>query len=212
MITLQDILNHSLFEFSKELPIKINGNIKGRVCLTNYLHSLYIVKVLMGLNCNVYLETGVFFGGSMMTAMQCKYPTKFVGIDFFDGYYNKKVDPKTKVSPTLDVVKSNINRNNPHKHEYELVKGSSLDKKIVEYVRTKYPVVDLLFIDGDHSYDGVILDYNSYAPLVRKDGIIMFDNYGDESWDEVEKAVASLDLSGWNKIGRYGNALIMSKK
>lgn len=209
---LSDILNHSYFEKSKQIPININSKITGRVCLTDYLHALYIVKVLMLGTCQTYLETGVFFGGSMMTAMQCKYKTKFVGIDFFNGYYGKSEDPATKKTPTLDVVKSNIDNNNPHHHEYELVKGSSRDINIIQYIQKKYPIVDLLFIDGDHSYEGVTADFMSYSPLVRKNGIVMFDNYGDRGWKEVAKAVANLDLKKWNNVGRYGNSLILEKK
>lgn len=34
--------------------------------------------------------------------------------------------------------------------------------------------VDFLFIDGDHTYDGVWQDYRDYAPLVRSGGLIAF--------------------------------------
>jgi predicted O-methyltransferase YrrM len=34
--------------------------------------------------------------------------------------------------------------------------------------------IDLLFIDGDHSYDGVRKDFINYSPLVRKGGWIAF--------------------------------------
>lgn len=34
--------------------------------------------------------------------------------------------------------------------------------------------LDLLFIDGDHSYEGVAADFQLYSPLVRKGGIIVF--------------------------------------
>jgi len=34
--------------------------------------------------------------------------------------------------------------------------------------------IDMLFIDGDHTYEGVKADYELYAPLVRTDGIIGF--------------------------------------
>ena len=32
--------------------------------------------------------------------------------------------------------------------------------------------VDLLFIDGDHSYSGEMADYRAYEPFVRAGGII----------------------------------------
>ena len=34
--------------------------------------------------------------------------------------------------------------------------------------------VDVLFIDGDHSYEGVLADWLLYNPLVRKGGIVAF--------------------------------------
>jgi cephalosporin hydroxylase len=34
--------------------------------------------------------------------------------------------------------------------------------------------IDFLFIDGDHSYDGVRQDFELYSPLVRKDGVVAF--------------------------------------
>ena len=34
--------------------------------------------------------------------------------------------------------------------------------------------VDFLFIDGDHRYEGVLADWNDYAPLVRPGGLVAF--------------------------------------
>lgn len=34
--------------------------------------------------------------------------------------------------------------------------------------------IDFLFLDGDHSYEGIKQDFEMYAPLVRKGGIIAF--------------------------------------
>ncbi len=34
--------------------------------------------------------------------------------------------------------------------------------------------VDFLFIDGDHSYEGVALDFEMYGPLVRSGGLVAF--------------------------------------
>jgi predicted O-methyltransferase YrrM len=34
--------------------------------------------------------------------------------------------------------------------------------------------IDFLFIDGDHAYNGVRLDYEMYSPLVRRGGLIAF--------------------------------------
>ena len=39
--------------------------------------------------------------------------------------------------------------------------------------------VDMLFIDGDHSYPGVKADYEMYSPLVRPGGVIAFHDVCD---------------------------------
>jgi predicted O-methyltransferase YrrM len=54
--------------------------------------------------------------------------------------------------------------------------------------------IDLLFIDGDHSYEGVKKDWEMYAPLVRPGGLIVFHDvarsYGDTQvkafWDTIK--------------------------
>jgi predicted O-methyltransferase YrrM len=48
--------------------------------------------------------------------------------------------------------------------------------------------LDLLFIDGDHSADGVRKDFEMYAPLVRDGGIIALHDVADGS-DEVVGSV-----------------------
>src|SRR3954447_10866492 len=57
-----------------------------------------------------------------------------------------------------------------------LVNGSSYDEATFATVRTllgRQPI-DLLFIDGDHRYEGVKRDFLLYSQLVRQDGLIMF--------------------------------------
>jgi predicted O-methyltransferase YrrM len=40
--------------------------------------------------------------------------------------------------------------------------------------------IDLLFIDGDHSYDSVTSDLTHWVPLVRPGGIVCGDDYGEQ--------------------------------
>lgn len=48
----------------------------------------------------------------------------------------------------------------------------------------KGKVVDVLFIDGDHCYDGVKKDYELYGPLVRSGGLIAFHDIVKSKWHE----------------------------
>lgn len=63
-----------------------------------------------------------------------------------------------------------------------LIKGDSKDVAI----GWDKPI-DLLFIDGDHSYEGVAEDIENWIPKVKKGGMVIFHDYG--SWTGVTKAV-----------------------
>ncbi|MDX2304896.1 MAG: class I SAM-dependent methyltransferase [Microscillaceae bacterium] len=55
--------------------------------------------------------------------------------------------------------------------------------------------IDFLFIDGDHSYQGVKQDFDMYAPLVKQGGLIGFHDtkYTEpDNWKQVDKF--------WNQI------------
>ncbi|HEX9339693.1 MAG TPA: class I SAM-dependent methyltransferase [Thermoplasmata archaeon] len=55
-----------------------------------------------------------------------------------------------------------------------VVRGDSHDRATVARVRETLAnePLDFLFIDGDHSYNGVRLDFELYSPLVRTGGLI----------------------------------------
>jgi predicted O-methyltransferase YrrM len=73
--------------------------------------------------------------------------------------------------------------------------------------------LDVLFIDGDHSYDGVRDDYELYAPLVRPGGLIAFHDIVDgrpetsgdvpRFWREIRSSlVEPLELvESWDQGG-----------
>ena len=72
--------------------------------------------------------------------------------------------------------------------------------------------VDVLFIDGDHSYGGVKIDFEMYAPFAANDGIITFHDirlmpkyWGDGNevgifWDEVSKLYEVTEIVDPNGI------------
>lgn len=57
---------------------------------------------------------------------------------------------------------------------FEFVRGSSFDTNVVNRVRMISPISDFLFIDGDHSYEGVKRDFENYRPFVKSGGLIAF--------------------------------------
>ena len=55
-----------------------------------------------------------------------------------------------------------------------LVERNSHDQQTAHLVAELAAPIDLLFIDGDHSYDGVKRDFELYTPLVADGGLVAF--------------------------------------
>jgi predicted O-methyltransferase YrrM len=75
---------------------------------------------------------------------------------------------------TLETMKRNIKTLRLESH-VEIIRDTS-EKAAVAWNRP----IDLLFIDGDHSYDGVKSDWDRFSPFVTKFGAVVFH---DTLWD-----------------------------
>lgn len=200
-----------LQQTAKNELARIAKQMKGRPCYTSYLHLVYMLREWMGDKCKYYCEMGTLFGGSMILAMQSQYPCKFVGVDMFN-YYGKEIDPISKTKVNIETTRNNIEKLNTHKHPYCLIKGNSHDKKIQQMIINELPYIDMFFIDGDHSKDGVLADWGMYSPMVSSGGIVIFDNYKDKNWMGVTKAVDTIDFSGWKDLGEIERSIIFQKE
>ncbi len=58
------------------------------------------------------------------------------------------------------------------------------------------PLVDVLFLDGDHGRDGAIAAFAAWRPALADDAVVAFHDYGDPAWPGVEEAVTELGLRG----------------
>jgi predicted O-methyltransferase YrrM len=67
--------------------------------------------------------------------------------------------------------------------------------------------IDMLFVDGWHSFEAVCQDGHLFLPHVRDNGVVIFDDY--RNYPEVAEAVASLEGEGlfylWGRL--FGQAL-----
>lgn len=77
-------------------------------------------------------------------------------------------------------------------------------------------LADLVFIDGDHSYDGVRVDFEAYRTLVRPGGVVAFHDIVDTAfmrgfghgvyrfWQELKPTVNTFEFcvgGDWGGIG-----------
>ncbi len=96
-----------------------------------------------------------------------------------------------------------------------MIRANSHDKKTLGTVKEilNGEKVDFLFIDGDHSYEGVKTDFEMYSPLVKKGGIVAFhdiapgpeENVGGvpRFWEKIKRnynhreIIKRFDQGGW---------------
>ena len=86
----------------------------------------------------------------------------------------------------------------PFKKYMVPIRGFSTD--VVDEVRKLSPSLDVLFIDGDHSYSGVKADWDAYKSFLKPGSIVIFHDYG---WAEGVKRVIHEDVMPFS--ARYDN-------
>ena len=171
----------------------------------HHYHILYDIAETFGNNKINYLEIGAYAGGSSCLMLQ-RLNTTVISIDLGEPI------PKGQVFENVINYKNNNNY-------YKYIQGNS------QVVETKNEVIealsnsrilgysnkiDVLFIDGDHSFNGVVADFNMYSDLVSIGGYIIFDDYRDDVHSpDVKKVVDSLipSLLDYEIIGTFKNNL-----
>jgi cephalosporin hydroxylase len=164
---------------SLDLVKYISSEINNRTFHHHY-HVLYDIANLYNPELSLnYVEIGCYAGGSACLMLQ-RPNTNVISIDL--GY---------PISP--DIVYININKLNILNNKYKYLQGNSQSIQMLELLSNEINGINILFIDGDHSYQGVINDFNLYEPLVVKGGYIIFDDYNDPIHSpEVKYAVDNI--------------------
>ena len=170
----------------EELEIYLNKNtstdiikknilkiIKDRIC-HHKVRVLYLIRELFKNNIKNYLEIGVHNGSSMSYVLSSKYKINCYGIDLFENTFYKDELNYNKIKKNLDLV-------NKYEHNIELIKGNSNDVKIIEKIKNLNIKFDIIFIDGDHSYNGVKNDFINYEKFLNNNGLLIFDDYNKAS-------------------------------
>ncbi len=73
--------------------------------------------------------------------------------------------------------------------------------------------IRLLFVDGLHTYEGVKVDIEDWMPRVSSGGIIVWDDYFNEGYPGVRRAVDEFASSGSvGSLHRGPNYLVWATK
>lgn len=111
------------------------------------------------------LEIGTARGGTLWAWSKLPGSKLQIGIDMPGGQWGGGVslEDKAKIENWI----------NPEQETYLCLQDSHLSETLADVTRTlDGRELDLLFIDGDHTYEGVKKDFDLYSPLVRRGGII----------------------------------------
>lgn len=183
---------------SNELVQNISKTMFGKTFHHHY-HILYDIRTLLGNEKKIYTEIGTFCGGSASLMMSHNYETVL-----------HCIDPLHVISNQYDIVKNNIVRFNKNNYEVNVYKKFSNDKNFIEELINSNFTTDILFIDGDHSYNGVINDFNNFEQFVNKKGYIVFDDYNDYMYSPevkiaVDDIVKKIDTEKYEVLGTMEN-------
>jgi len=182
----------------------------------HHYHILYdIARLFLG-DIN-YVEIGTFHGASACLMLQ-RPNTNVITID--KGVYV----PKEEVINNL----SRFNLNSHSNQFYYMEKDSQKYSTMLLVSKMLLLGIHILFIDGDHSPEGLIRDFNLYEKLIVKNGYIVFDDYNDLEYNPQIKPIIDVFTNGLygyeiigtikNKLGaepkdiKEGNCFIIKKK
>lgn len=183
------------FKITEESIEKIDyiiDNMEGK-SFHNHYHIIYDIITSIESESVTYVEIGSYAGASISLMSSHPKVKKAYSLDIGN--------PIPKEVPIRNV---NFFKNDQCKYSY--IEGDSLKKCIIDKVNSEILEASVIFIDGDHSYDAVISDFNNYANLVKSGGYIIFDDYMDhrhspEVRPAVDDIVKNLDTSEYDIIG-----------
>lgn len=166
-----------------------------------------LAKFVENLKPKVTVEIGTKYGGTFM--IWCEIcPGYKISVDLVEGIHGG-------VSRE-DTEKRNLMFYNKYPDQCHFIEGNSHDSTTYDQLVKALDGrgIDFLFIDGDHTYEGVKQDYEMYSPLVNNGGYIAFHDINDTErhrnrnvyvgklWSELEGDKTEFNVnSDWAGIG-----------
>ena len=149
-------------------------------------HRIFAEFLVKQLNPNIIVELGVDYGFSTFVFGNALQNTNGIiyGVDLFDG------DIHTGFRNTYDSVIHNIGI-----HKLNNIK--IIKSEFGELSKSWNKQIDILHIDGLHTYDAVKTDFENWSKFLKNDGIILFHDV--ISFPEIGKFFSDID-NEWHKL------------
>lgn len=134
-------------------------------------------------------------------------------LDPLEGYYSAGAfDPVTGAPIERRVLEQNLQSMGVPAQDYRIIQRRSEEPEAREAACDRQ--YDLVVLDGDHSTAGVAHDFETYGPMVRPGGLLLFDDYGSDHWPGIKPYVdehARTDPN-WIWIGGEFRTGVMRRK
>lgn len=129
------------------------------------------------------VEIGVAFGGHSEAILQNTSVEKLYAVDSYK-HQPEYDDPMNLPQPVFDRL---YERTGQRLNAFgDRVTQIRLDS--VEAAQEINEPIDFVYIDGDHSYEGIRADLEAWFPLVREGGIVAGHDYGQPAFPGVKAA------------------------
>jgi predicted O-methyltransferase YrrM len=170
-----------------------------------------LVRFLAGREPRTVLEIGTFQGGTLYVWVRALDSTRHV-VSVDQPVWNEMTHRRRRDLYAAFSEETRI----------DVVFGDSHDGTTYEEVAGSMGgegSVDLLFVDGDHSYEGVRRDFEMYRELVGEGGIVAFHDIRRHARDRAEKEArlrrvetlresqVSVGLERWNGVSTFWREL-----
>ncbi len=120
-----------------------------------------LAHLVREINPKITMEIGLYQGGTIALWAQLMPPkATLIGVDIkLSEGIEKRIRAKMKTGQNLHLLEADSHSIETKSRVLEIIGDNKLD---------------FLFIDGDHSYEGVKKDFEDFSPLVRPGGIVAF--------------------------------------
>jgi predicted O-methyltransferase YrrM len=198
-VELADYIDLSITAF-RRAPLKYVGYPIAPLQIKQEIQKL--LAILAERNIETMLEIGTASGGTLyLFAQIASSNAKIISLDLpsgsFGGYEEFKIpffSSFAQKNQRIFLVKANSHSPSSLATVKSILKGRKLD---------------FLFIDGDHTYEGVKRDFQMYSPLISKNGLIAFHDICLESesvevhkfWNEIKHAYQYQEIINPSGLG-----------
>jgi glycosyltransferase involved in cell wall biosynthesis len=152
-----------------------------------------LLKIYKKLNPKNVCEIGSLLGWTLSRYIDASSPgTTIVSVDLPVRFFTGPQDPRVNQQEYGHLIlwKKWAKQKNVNLH---VLPFSSLEQYTAGMTRSITPELDFLFIDGNHMYEAIRHDFNTYGSLVRKGGVIAFHDIavneeggGHRFWTEIK--------------------------